>query len=84
MNRSIEKRLRRVPAGLRGELIRVLAAPSNVRADVIRQLTQRQGAQGMADVLIDLESDDWLRVTFLNALYEAELGPSRRRHPSSN
>ncbi len=54
------RRLRRLPAGARVDLLRVLTSPSNVRADVIRQLHER-GDERMVDVLTALESDELLR-----------------------
>lgn len=43
--------------GARKELLGVLTAPSNVRADVIRQFHER-GDDGMVEVLAELEADD--------------------------
>jgi hypothetical protein len=39
----------------RRDLLRVLTSPSEVRADVIRQLHERPDGQEMADLLIFLE-----------------------------
>jgi hypothetical protein len=43
----------------RRDLLRVLTSPSEVRADVIRQLHERPDGQEMADLLIFLEEWEW-------------------------
>ena len=45
----------------RRDLLRVLTSPSEVRADVIRQLHERPDGQEMADLLIFLEEWEWAR-----------------------
>jgi hypothetical protein len=55
-----------VPPELRLDLLRYLAATSEERARLIGELGHRD--PGMADVLMDLETDDQLRSRF-----EAEL-----------
>ena len=45
----------------RRDLLRVLTSPSQVRADVIRQLHERPDGQEMADLLIFLEEWEWAR-----------------------
>jgi hypothetical protein len=52
----------RVPPDLRRDLLRYLAATSGERARLIRELVTRN--PGMADLLIELESDEALRVRF--------------------
>jgi hypothetical protein len=49
------------------DLLRVLAAPSNVRADVIRQFHER-GEEGMVEILAELEADDLLRWQVIDEL----------------
>ncbi len=61
------RRIRRLPAGARADLLRVLTSPSNVRADVIRQFHER-GDAGMVEVLTDLEEDDLARAQVVYAL----------------
>lgn len=51
-----------MPALLRRELLRYLAATSQERARLVGELTQRN--PGMAKLLIDLEADDGLRARF--------------------
>lgn len=68
------RRLRKVPLGARADLLRVLTSPSNVRADVIRQLCERSELQDMADVLMELEADDVLRWRLVDLLRETK-GP---------
>jgi hypothetical protein len=53
-------RLRDLSPESRGELLRVLTSPSNVRANVIRQFYER-GDEGMVEILSDLEADELLR-----------------------
>ena len=52
--------LGRLPARARRDLLRVLMSPSDVRADVIRQLHER-GNTRMVEILTELESDELLR-----------------------
>ncbi len=63
----------RLPVGARADLLRVLTSPSNVRADVIRQLHER-GEDGppMFEVLSELESNDLTRLQVTEALGELE------------
>lgn len=65
------RRLRRLPPGARRDLLRVLASPSNVRADVIRQFHER-GDDGMVDVLTEIEADELVRHEVIDALRRAE------------
>src|SRR5438874_1921790 len=44
------RRLRKLPASVRADLLRVLTSPSNVRADVVRQFHER-GDAAMVEVL---------------------------------
>jgi transcriptional regulator with XRE-family HTH domain len=60
------------PARSRRALLRVLLADSDVRADLIRQFYERDDTRSLADVLMDLESDDVLRVTVIGLLEELE------------
>ena len=55
------KGLWRLPSSVRAELLLVLQSPSEVRADVIRQMFQRDRMKELAEVLMDLEADDRLR-----------------------
>jgi hypothetical protein len=52
----------------RQDLLRDLTAPSIIRADAIRQFRERPDGQRMADVLMDLESDEPLRFHVVDAL----------------
>jgi hypothetical protein len=56
-----------LPDGARRDLLRVLTAPSNVRADVIRQFHDR-GDEGMVALLAELEADDLLRTQVISEL----------------
>jgi HEAT repeat protein len=60
-------RLRRLSAGARRDLLRVLTSPSDVRADVIRQFHER-GYDGMVETLAELEADELLRLQAIQAL----------------
>jgi hypothetical protein len=62
-----EQRLRRLNAQARRELLRVLASPSAVRADVIRQFHER-GDEGMVEVLTALEAEELLRLQVVEML----------------
>jgi hypothetical protein len=60
--------LRRLSSGARSEILRVLLAPSAIRASLIRQMHERQDTKDLAEVLIDLEADDTLRLAVADAL----------------
>jgi hypothetical protein len=66
--RRIRKTLGRLPRGARGELLQLLASPSEVRADAIRQFHERPETEELAEVLIDLESEPVLRLGVMDAL----------------
>jgi hypothetical protein len=55
----------------RRDLLRVLTSPSEVRADFIRQLHERDDAQEMADLLIFLEQWEWARQRMIEELSRA-------------
>ena len=55
----------------RRDLVRVLTSPSEVRADVIRQLHERPDGQEMADLLIFLEEWEWARLGMIEDLSRA-------------
>lgn len=57
----------RLSVGERHALLQDLTAPSIIRADAIRQFRERPDGQGMADVLIDLEADETLRLRSITA-----------------
>ncbi len=59
--------------GVRADFLRVLTAPSWVRADVIRQFYERPGKRGWAELLIDIEEDELVRLRVI-ALLEELLG----------
>jgi hypothetical protein len=58
-------KLKRLPEGARRDLLRVLLADAEVRADLIRQFYERDDTRNLAEVLMDLETDDVLRGTVL-------------------
>ena len=55
----------------RRDLLRVLTSPSEVRADVIRQLHERPDRQEMADFLNFLEEWEWVRQRMIEELSRA-------------
>jgi hypothetical protein len=61
-------KLKRLPAGARRDLLKVLLSDSEVRADFIRQFYERKDTRNLAEVLIDLEGDDVLRLTVIGPL----------------
>jgi hypothetical protein len=68
LSRRAQRRLRRLGAGVRADLLRVLISPENVRADVIRQFWERPGCRDLAEVLVDLEADDLKRLALIDEL----------------
>ncbi len=69
--RDPTRRLRRLPASVRADLLRVLTSPSHVRADVIRQFHERRDEK-MVDLLSDLEADELLRFQVIEVLERFE------------
>jgi hypothetical protein len=61
----------------RRDLVRVLTSPSDVRADVIRQLHERPDGQEIADLLIFLEEWEWARLGMIEELSRAQFMRSR-------
>jgi hypothetical protein len=55
--------------GVRADLLRVLTCSSEVRADIIRQLHDR--GLDLAEVLIDMESDELVRWQLVELLRES-------------
>jgi hypothetical protein len=69
--RGIRNTLRRLPAGVRDELLDLLASPPEIRADAIRQLHERPDTEDLAEVLIDLEAEPILRLGVMDALKDS-------------
>jgi hypothetical protein len=65
---ELVRKLRALPVGARRDLLRVLTSDPEVRADLIRQFYAREGTRNLAEVLIDLESDELLRDTVIALL----------------
>jgi hypothetical protein len=76
-DRRARSLLRRLTPGARADLLRVLTSPESVRADVIRQFWERPGGRDMADVLMDLEADDLIRLAVIEELRRAQEAESR-------
>ncbi|HEV8622019.1 MAG TPA: hypothetical protein VGR33_03910 [Actinomycetota bacterium] len=66
------RKLRQLRAGVRRDLLKVLIAPADVRADAIRQLYAREDRRDLAEVLMDLE-EEVLRLEVLRQV-ERSLG----------
>jgi hypothetical protein len=65
----------RLSVGERWDLLRDLTAPSIIRADAIRQLRERPDGQRMAEVLMDLDADETLRLHVVDALRRSLASP---------
>lgn len=68
IRRHFARRLRRLGPGAREDLLRVLASPPAIRADVIRQMYERR--LDLADVLMDVEAGDLMREQVILILRE--------------
>ncbi len=55
--RRVSRLLTRLPIGARQDLLRVLASPSDVRADVVRQMYERPDTRDLAEVPMDIEAE---------------------------
>jgi hypothetical protein len=62
LEHRIRRQLQRLSLGARQELLRVLASPSGVRADLIRQMYERPATRYLAEVLMDLEAEPDIRL----------------------
>jgi hypothetical protein len=79
---NARRRLARLSPAVRRELLMVLRSPSHVRADLIRQMHERDDTRSLADVLIDLEADELIRfqtIQLLEELDEQAAGGRERR-----
>lgn len=77
VSRRTVRQLAKLAPGTRADLLRVLMSPSNVRADLIRHMYERDDTRDLAEVLMDLEADDSLRFGVIEALRDIE----RSRRP---
>ena len=68
----------------RRDLLRVRTSPSDVRADVIRQLHERPDGHEMADLLIFLEEWDWARQGMIEELSAPRTSSSEAAPPSGD
>jgi hypothetical protein len=71
---SPEQALHDLPPAIRRDLLRVLSAPENVRADAIRQFFERPDGRSLAETLIDLETDELLRLRVVAILEGLDRG----------
>lgn len=69
------RRVSRLSVDERRDLLRDLTAPSIIRADAIRQFRERPDGRRMAEVLMDLESDEPLRLHVVDALRRSLASP---------
>ena len=65
-NEPVE-RLTKLTKSVRRELLRVLTAESDLRADIVRQFHER-GDDDLVEVLAELEADDVLRTQVVDVL----------------
>ena len=73
---SVGARIEALPDGARRDLLRILISPSDVRSDVIRQFHERSDGASMAEVLIDLEAEEMLRLRVIDVLQRSlEVSP---------
>jgi hypothetical protein len=68
LERRSSRSLRKLPVGVRADLLRVLTSSARVRADVIRQMYARDDTRDLAEVLMDLGTDDLLRAQVVQLL----------------
>ncbi len=71
VGRRVQRRVARLPLGARRELLRILASPPEVRADLIRQTYERPDTRELSEVLMDLEGAPLLRLDVMEALKES-------------
>jgi hypothetical protein len=61
-------------SGARRDLLQVLNSPSDVRADLIRQMYDRPETRDLADVLMDLEAEPEMRLRVMDTVQDAIKG----------
>lgn len=59
-----------LPPAARRDLLPVLRSDSDVRADIIRQFHSREETRDLAEVLMDMETDDGLRLQVIGLLHK--------------
>lgn len=64
------ERLASLAVGVRRDLLRVLTAPGGERARLIGQFFDRPDTRSIADVLIELEGDELIRLQVIELLEE--------------
>ena len=62
------RRLAKLPIRARRDLLRFLTSQSDVRADLIRQMHERNETRGLAELLMDLEADELIRLHVIDLL----------------
>jgi hypothetical protein len=75
MTIDAREHVRRLPPGLRHDLLRLLTSDSRVRADAIRQVYERPDLAVMADVLMGIEADELLRFALVELLRSETVNP---------
>jgi len=78
LTRRAIRHVSRLSVGERGDLLRDLTAPSIIRADAIRQFGEVPDGRRMAEVLMDLEVDEPLRLQVVDALRRSLASPGGR------
>jgi hypothetical protein len=69
VQRRLLQRAAELPADIRLQVLRVLAASPQIRADVIRQAFERPSSRELAEVLMDLEAEPTLRLDVMQVLH---------------
>jgi hypothetical protein len=64
------ERLAALSPGIRQDLLRVLTAPDGNRARLVGELFARADSRSLADVLIELEGDELMRLQVIELLEE--------------
>lgn len=67
----VHRRLEHLPPAVRRDLLRVLTSPSDVRADLIRQMYERKDSRDLAEALMDLEAEAEMRYRVVEVLKES-------------
>ena len=75
LSRRAIRHVSRLSVDERRDLLRDLTAPSIIRADAIRQFRERPDGQRMAEILMDLEADEPLRLHVVDALRRSLASP---------
>jgi hypothetical protein len=83
LERSVRRRIARLPAVVRNEMHRVLASPSEVRADRLHAMSAHASTRAASKVLVAIEAEPRLRLPAMEVLQRVEYGHGSKKSEDS-